>query len=294
MALLRTACIQMRSGTRIEHNIRDASDVIREAAALGAQLIATPEMTSLLDIRPGKAAGRIVAENEDKALSAFKALAQELCVWLVIGSLPVRHAQDTRAANRSFLIAPNGSLQARYDKIHMFDVDVGDGQSYRESTAYRPGQHAILADMPIAKLGMSICYDLRFPSLYRALAQAGADILCIPSAFTRITGEAHWHVLVRARAIETGTFVLAPAQGGQHEDGRRTFGHSLIVSPWGEILAEAEGTEPGVIVADLDLDAVAEARRRVPSLMMSSDWTNAAVTVVPWQDHPMPPQISRE
>ena len=255
----------MRSGVEVAPNIAAAAALIREAAGKGATFIATPEMTNLLDIRPGMARPKIV-EQDDIPLHAFQALAAELRVTLLIGSLAVTLESDERFANRSFLIGQDGGVIAHYDKIHMFDVEVGDGQSYRESRAYRPGEAAMLAAAPFGKVGMTICYDLRFPHLYRRLAQAGAEILTIPAAFTRVTGEAHWHVLVRARAIETGSFVIAPAQGGKHEDGRETFGHSLIVAPWGDVLAEAGGAEPGIILADLDLDEVAKARGRIPSL----------------------------
>ena len=265
MTKIRAACVQMRSGVEVAPNIAAAAALIREAAGRGATFIATPEMTNLLDIRPGMARPKIV-EQDDIPLHAFQALAVELRVTLLIGSLAVTLEGEERFANRSFLIGPDGGVIARYDKIHMFDVEVGDGQSYRESRAYRPGEAAMLAAAPFGKVGMTICYDLRFPHLYRRLAQAGAEILTIPAAFTRVTGEAHWHVLVRARAIETGSFVIAPAQGGKHEDGRETFGHSLIVAPWGDVLAEADGAEPGIILADLDLDEVAKARGRIPSL----------------------------
>ena len=266
MTHLRVACVQMRSGVEIAPNIAAASDLIRDAAGQGAQLVATPEMTNLLDIRPGKARPKIVPEADDQTLAAMRSLAAELGIWVLIGSIAVTLEGEDRLANRSVLIAPDGSVRARYDKIHMFDVEVGDGQSYRESRAYRPGERAVLAETEFGKLGMTICYDVRFPHLYRKLAQAGAGILTIPAAFTRVTGKAHWHVLVRARAIETSSFIIAPAQGGKHEDGRETFGHSLIVSPWGEVLTEKADDEPGVILADLDLDAVAIARRRIPSL----------------------------
>jgi len=271
MSKVRVACVQMRSGVEIAPNIAAASGLIRDAAGQGAQLVATPEMTNLLDIRPGKARPKIVPEADDQTLAAMRGLAAELGIWMLIGSIAVTLAGEDRLANRSVLIAPDGSVRARYDKIHMFDVEVGDGQSYRESRAYRPGERAVLAETEFGKLGMTICYDVRFPHLYRKLAQAGAGILTIPAAFTRVTGKAHWHVLVRARAIETGSFVIAPAQGGKHEDGRETFGHSLIVSPWGEVLAEKADDEPGVILADLDLDAVAIARRRIPSLGNDQD-----------------------
>lgn len=266
MTRLLAACIQMRSGTEPAANIAAASALIRQAAGQGATFIATPEMTNLLDIRPGMARAKVRREAEDVSLPVLRALAAELGITLLIGSLAIALEDDERFANRSFLIAPDGSVIARYDKIHMFDVEVGDGQTYRESRAYRPGTEAVLAQAPFVRLGLTICYDVRFPHLYRRLAQAGAEILTIPAAFTRVTGEAHWDVLIRARAIETGCFVIAPAQGGKHEDGRETFGHSLIVSPWGEVLAEAPGAEPGIIVAEIDLAEVTKARGRIPSL----------------------------
>ncbi|MCR9224098.1 MAG: carbon-nitrogen hydrolase family protein [Hyphomonas sp.] len=266
MTTVRAACIQMRSTTDVATNLEDALRLIRVAAAEGAEFIATPEMTNLLDIRPGQARPKIKLEAEDACLDALSALAAELGVTLLIGSLAVALPDDDRFANRSFLIGPDGSVLARYDKIHMFDVEVGDGQTYRESKAYRAGREAVLARTPIAQVGMTICYDVRFPHLYRTLAQAGAELITVPAAFTRVTGAAHWHALLRARAIETGCFVLASAQGGLHEDGRETYGHSLIISPWGEIMAEAKGEEPGIILADLDLHQVAKARARIPAL----------------------------
>jgi deaminated glutathione amidase len=266
---LTAACIQMRSGTEPSANLAAATALIRQAAGQGARFIATPEMTNLLDIRPGMARPKVRTEASDESLPAFRALAAELGITLLIGSLAIalEDGADDRFANRSFLIGPDGGVIARYDKIHMFDVEVGDGQNYRESRAYRPGETAVLAAAPFGKLGLTICYDVRFPHLHRALAKAGAGILTIPAAFTRVTGEAHWHVLVRARAIETGCFVLAPAQSGKHEDGRETFGHSLIVSPWGEVLAEGSATEPGIVMAELDLAEVAKARGRIPALV---------------------------
>lgn len=266
MTIIRAACVQMRSGTEVAPNVAAASALIREAAEQGAMFITTPEMTNLLDIRPGTARPKIVKQDDDATLAAFRALADELGAWLLLGSIAVTLEDDDRFANRSFLIGPDGKIIAQYDKIHMFDVEVGDGQTYRESRTYRPGTSAMLAETAFGPVGMTICYDLRFPALYRTLAQAGAQLLTVPAAFTRVTGEAHWHVLMRARAIETGCFVVAPAQGGKHEDGRETFGHSLIISPWGEILAEADGDEPGVIWADIDLEQVTKARARIPSL----------------------------
>ena len=266
MSLLRAACIQMRSTPDVAPNIAASTTLIRTAVDQGATFVATPEMTNILDIRPGQARTRIALESDDACLSALRDLASELRITLLIGSLAIALPDDDRFANRSYLIGPEGEILGRYDKIHMFDVDVGDGQAYRESNAYRAGLCATLADTPAGQVGMTICYDVRFPQLYRSLGQAGAEVITIPAAFTQVTGKAHWHVLVRARAIETGCFILAPAQGGQHEDGRETFGHSLIVSPWGEILAEAAHDTPGIIVADLDLAEVTRARARIPAL----------------------------
>ena len=265
MDTLICACVQMRSSDDVQENLASARQMVRDAAASGARLIVTPEMTGFLDIRPGGTRSKARAEAEDECLAGLRALAAELGVWLVIGSLAVRIEGEERFANRSFLIGPDGAVAARYDKIHMFDVEVGDGQSYRESRAYRPGDRAVLARTPVGAIGMTVCYDVRFAYLYRRLAQAGAQILTVPAAFTRVTGEAHWHVLLRARAIETGSFVIAAAQGGKHADGRETYGHSLIVSPWGEILAEG-GAEPGIIVAPIDLAQSEKARSRIPSL----------------------------
>jgi len=264
--MIRTACIQMRSTTEVAPNIEAASALIRDAASDGASFVATPEMTNLLDIRPGQARAKVKAEADDECLKALSELARTLKITLLVGSLAIALPDDARFANRSYLIGPDGNILAHYDKIHMFDVEVGDGQSYRESKAYRAGQSACFADTSIGRVGMTICYDVRFPHLYRTLGQAGADLITIPSAFTRVTGDAHWHVLVRARAIETGSFVLAPAQGGQHDDGRETFGHSLIVSPWGEILAEADHDDPDYIIADLNMANVGKARARIPAL----------------------------
>ena len=261
----RIALLQMTSGVDPVANAATLDHAVTQAAGEGAAMLFTPEMSGLLDRDRKRAAHSIAAEEETVALARVRDAASRAGIWVSLGSLAV-DAGGGRWANRAFVIDPQGQIAARYDKIHMFDVEVGDGQSYRESRAYRPGERAVLAETEFGKLGMTICYDVRFPHLYRKLAQAGAGILTIPAAFTRVTGEAHWHVLVRARAIETGSFIIAPAQGGKHEDGRETFGHSLIVSPWGEVLAEKADDAPGVILADLDLDAVAIARRRIPSL----------------------------
>lgn len=266
MSKLRVACIQMRSGIDVAANIDAATSLISEAAAAGAQFIATPEMTNLIDIRPGMGRQKAQTEAESPALDAFCTLAHNLKVWLLIGSLAIKLPADNKLANRAFLIGPDGKVCARYDKLHMFDVAVGDGQSYRESNTYQAGKLAVLADTKLANIGLTICYDVRFPALYRALAQAGAQIITCPAAFTRVTGEAHWHTLLRARAIETGAFILAPAQTGQHEDGRETYGHSLIISPWGQIIAEKDEDATGILIADLDLSEVAKARGRIPSL----------------------------
>lgn len=256
--------VQMTSGPDIEPNVRAAGDLIREAAAQGAQFVSTPENTT--QIEPDKARVLALAEPEAShaAIPAFSALAAELKIWLLIGSLTVK-AGETKCWNRSYLFAPDGAIAARYDKVHMFDVEVGDGQTYRESRNFEAGSQPVLADLPWGRLGLTICYDIRFAYLYRTLAQAGAEILTAPAAFTEVTGQAHWHVLQRARAIETGCFLLAAAQCGTHAGGRRTYGHSLIVAPWGEVLADG-GSEPGVVLHELDLAAVTNARHRVPAL----------------------------
>lgn len=259
------ACIQMRAGRDVAANIADVSTLIEEAAGKGADFVMTPEMTSLLETKGEALFANAHEERDDAALTTLRALAAQKKIWLLIGSLPVRFS-DTKLVNRSFLIAPDGVVAARYDKIHMFDVDLAGGESYRESRQFEPGKQAVLADLPWGRLGLSICYDLRFPHLYRALAKAGADFLTVPAAFTRQTGAAHWHTLLTARAIETGCYVFAPAQGGRHACGRETFGHSLVVAPWGEIVAEAAHDEPCVLIAEIDGGRVAEARRRVPSL----------------------------
>ena len=224
----------------------------------------TPEVTPMLEPRGRLVLEKARPETADEWLPRYRSLARETGAWLLLGSMAVKVGEE-RCANRSLLIDPGGAVVARYDKIHMFDVDLEGGESYRESRRYRPGGEAVVADTPWGRIGMTVCYDMRFPSLYRDLAQAGADYLTVPSAFARPTGSAHWHVLLRARAIETGCFVFAPAQCGEHAEGRKTFGHSLIVDPWGEVLADG-GEEPGVVTADIDPAKVREARRMVPSL----------------------------
>jgi predicted amidohydrolase len=270
MATFRAACVQLRSTDDVGENIRTTCDLIRQARAQGADFIATPENTTLMAPDGGAKLENSYPEDRDPALPAFCALAEELGAWLLIGSLAIK-VSGTKTANRSFLIGPKGNILARYNKIFLFDVELPSGEIYRESNTVAGGDRAVLADLPWGKLGMTVCYDLRFPQLYRALAKAGAFLFTIPSAFTETTGKAHWHTLIRARAVENGAFVVAPAQGGRHANGRSTYGHSMIVAPWGEILAEA-GTEPGVIVADIDPAASADARARVPNLKHDRDF----------------------
>src|SRR3984893_12204081 len=261
----RVGLIQMRSGRTPQANTDAAIKLIGEAKSGGADYVLTPEVTNILESSREKLFASIVPEENDPTLATLRDLARTLGIYVHVGSLAVKVTPE-KAANRSFLIDRKGNVVARYDKIHMFDVDLTGGESYRESRSYRPGEMAVVSDLPWGRLGLTICYDLRFPALYRALAEAGASFLAIPSAFTKQTGEAHWHVLMRARAIENGCFVFAAAQGGKHENGRETFGHSLVVDPWGQIIAEA-GTEPGVIVAEVDPALVAAARSRIPSLV---------------------------
>jgi len=260
----KAAMIQMRSGLAPAANIEAAVRMIGEAKSAGADYVQTPEMTNILAARREQLFAAIVEEQSDAALAALRELARQLGIYIHVGSLAIRISSE-RAANRGFLIDRTGEIAARYDKIHMFDVDLGNGESYRESNNYRAGEAGVLADLPWGRLGVTICYDLRFPALYRALAEAGATMLAIPSAFTQKTGEAHWHVLNRARAIENGCYVFAAAQGGKHQNGRETFGHSLIVDPWGRVLAEG-GSEPGVVMAEIDPAEIAKARGRIPSL----------------------------
>ncbi len=261
---IKVACVQLRSSDDIDWNIRQASGLIRLAHKDGAHFIATPENTNLMALDGGAKLEKSFAEKDDPTLPSLSALAAELGVWLLIGSLAIKVSAD-KTANRSFLIAPDGSIEARYDKIHLFDVNLPSGETYRESNTVAPGDRAVVVSLPWARIGLSVCYDLRFPQLYRSLSKAGAEILTVPSAFTETTGKAHWHVLLRARAIENACFVVAPAQGGEHANGRRTYGHSLIVGPWGDILAEG-GTDPQMVAAELDLDEIGAARGRVPAL----------------------------
>lgn len=270
---MKTALVQLNSSDHPDDNLGKIQGFVAEAARAGAGFVLTPEVSNCVSTSRRQQNDVLKVEAEDATLAALRAQAAELNIWLLIGSLGLKTQDaDGRFANRSILIAPDGGVQARYDKIHMFDVQVTPEETYRESDGYRPGDCAVVTDTPFGKIGMSICYDIRFPYLYRALAQAGARILTVPAAFSYVTGAAHWHSLLRARAIETGCYVLAPAQTGVHQSGngkpRQTYGHSLVVSPWGEVLVDA-GTDTGVFLVDLDDSAVDEARRKVPSLTHS-------------------------
>ena len=270
MDQFRAACVQMRCGREIGANLDMAERLIREAAADGCSYIQTPEQTSTMEMSRKGLMAIIAAQEDDQGLKRIQALAKDLSIWLHIGSMSFLISDPAtgvpKAANRSVVLAPDGTIAATYDKIHMFDVDLENGESYRESNSFQPGAKAVSVALPWGVLGLSICYDLRFPYLYRTLCQQkGAKLLAIPAAFTKKTGEAHWHILMRARAVECGAFVIAAAQGGTHENGRQTYGHSLIVDPWGTILAEAED-EPCFIAADIDMGRVAKSRQAVPSL----------------------------
>ncbi len=273
MTLLTAACVQTCSSADVQKNLQAASALVREAKAKGAELVALPE--NVCSIAPDREMRfkNAFPENEHPALPVFSELAREMGIWLVAGSLSIRMAAD-KMANRTLVFGPEGKIAARYDKIHLFDADPKPGESYRESDYVTPGERMVLAETPWGKLGLSICYDVRFATLYRQLAKAGASIITVPAAFTVPTGQAHWHILLRARAIETGCFVLAPAQCGTHEGGRKTYGHSLIIAPWGDVLAEA-GDEPGVILAQLDLDKVTAARKAVASLQHDRSFLTA-------------------
>lgn len=268
MSTLPVALIQARTPASPEAGLAHLEPLIREAAAGGARLILTPEASNFLIRDPAKRAAALTDDGHDLVVAGLKALAKTLGVWLLIGSAIVTsgHEGDDRAANRSLLIDDQGQVVTTYDKLHVYDVDLPTGERWRESAAVRPGEQAVLADTPWGGLGLTICYDIRFPQLYRALAKAGARMIAVPAAFTVPTGEAHWEVLLRARAIETGAWILAPAQAGEHEDGRRTWGRSTVVAPWGEVVAKLDNDEPGVLFATLDFDAVDKARNAVPQL----------------------------
>lgn len=275
--ILRAGLIQLCSGDDPARNLPVTLDLVAQAASKGAMLVATPEVTNCVSTDRDHQRAVLQPEVRDQTLATLRTQARDLGIWLLIGSLALRTEEaDGRFANRSFLIAPDGAIAARYDKIHMFDVTVNSQETYRESAGYRPGEITALARIPGATLGLTICYDVRFPHLYRSLAQAGAGILTVPSAFSPVTGTAHWEVLLRARAIETGSFILAPAQSGDHAIStgkpRSTYGHSMVVAPWGEVLLDA-GTDVGAYLCDLDLSAIAQARSRVPALTHDREFT---------------------
>lgn len=273
MRKLRAAAVQLRSGIEPAANRAAAMPFLRQAAAAGARLICTPENTLRLDRDRARMLGAVGPEQGDSELVAWGRAAQELGVWLLLGSGAIATGAG-KVFNRSFLFTPEGKIAARYDKINMFDVQLGGGETYRESETVEGGGQAVVVEGPMgAKIGMTICYDLRFAPLYTALANAGAEIITVPAAFTVPTGQAHWEVLLRARAIETAAFVIAPAQGGKHEDGRSTWGHSIIIDPWGKVIARLENDEPGFIVADLDLDMVAASRAKIPAWQGGRDFT---------------------
>jgi len=280
------ACIQFTAGPDPEPNLRQVGDLVRRARDAGADLIMTPEASNLIE-SGRRRRDKARPEADDPFLAGMRELARELGAWLLLGSLvidpsgePGADASEERLANRSFLIDAGGGVVARYDKIHMFDIDLPGGESYRESNAYRPGGQTVVAETPWGRLGISVCYDVRFPYIYRALAQAGADFLSVPSVFTVPTGRAHWHVLLRARAIENGCFVFAPAQWGEHAGGRKSYGHSLIVDPWGEVMADG-GEEVGIVTALIDPARIAEARGMVPSLRHDRVFTPPALAPRP-------------
>lgn len=263
--MFRAACVQLRSSTSVSENLETTERLVREAAALGADYVQTPEMTNIVHRDRAALAASISPESSDPSVKLLSDLAGELGIVLHVGSLALK-AADGRIANRALLFGRGGHVMARYDKIHLFDVDLPGGESWRESAVYTPGDRAVVADLPSLRLGVSICYDIRFPQLYRAQAHAGALALTAPAAFTRQTGEAHWHVLQRARAIENGAFIISAAQAGRHADGRETYGHSIIVAPWGEVLAEAGGQGPEIVVAEIDPALALAARQRIPAL----------------------------
>lgn len=278
MATLPIALIQTRTPASPAAALAHVAPLIREAAAGGAKLILTPEATNFLIKDPAARAAALTTGDQDAVIAGLRDLARELGVWLLIGSAIVKsgHAGDDRAANRSLLIDDTGAVVATYDKLHVYDVDLPTGERWRESAAIRPGDKAVVADTPWARLGLTICYDIRFPHLYRALAKADAGMIAVPAAFTVPTGDAHWETLLRARAIETGCWILAPAQAGLHEDGRRTWGRSTVVGPWGEVVAKLDHDEPGVLFATLDFDAVTRARNAVPQLTHDRDFAGPA------------------
>jgi deaminated glutathione amidase len=271
MTSFTAACIQLRSGKTISDNADAAESLIRAAAKDGAQFVQTPEMSNVLVRSREELLDRISDAGDDQFLKRARALAAELGIYLHLGSLAVL-ACNGKVANRAFLIGPDGKILATYDKIHMFDVDLPNGESWRESATYEPGTQTVIADLPFAKVGMAVCYDIRFPAIFRTQARQGAQVLTGPAAFTRQTGQAHWHVLQRSRAIENGAYVISAAQGGTHEDGRETYGHSLIVDPWGAVIAEIDNDDPGYVLAEIDTQKVADARARIPAIANERDF----------------------
>ncbi len=269
----KAACIQVNATNDMAANIAVAGKLTRDAVADGANFVLMPENVAMMEWGRDNITAKAMPESEHPALQAFRGLAQDLRTWLHCGSLSVK-LPDGKIANRTYVVTPEGNIAAKYDKIHMFDVDLGNGETYVESATFSAGRQAVMVDLPWGRLGLSICYDLRFAHLYRHLAQAGAQFLTIPAAFTQRTGEAHWHVLQRARAIETGCFVFSPAQTGTHAGGRQTYGHALIINPWGEVLADA-GTDPGFISAVIDPAEVASARGRVPAISRDTSFAPA-------------------
>ena len=274
---LTCAAVQMRSTTDIAANRDDFERLVREAAGRGATYVQTPEMTGLIQKNRKALLEEISPEADDPIAATASSLSKELGIWLHVGSTPIALG-DGKVANRAFLFAPDGGKRVSYDKIHMFDVDLDNGESWRESATYRPGERAVTVDVADARFGLGICYDIRFPQLFQSQALAGAQVLTAPAAFTRQTGEAHWHVLQRARAIENGAFVISAAQGGKHEDGRETYGHSLVVDPWGAVLAEADGDEPGIVLAEIDPAESANARAKIPNLKNAQDFRAETVS----------------
>lgn len=259
------ACLQVNAGNDMAANIAEAERLIRQARDRGADMVFMPENVVMMEWGKANILAKAYAEDAHPGLAAFRALARELSLWLHCGTLAIRVDGGDRVANRTYVVNPQGDIAAVYDKIHMFDVDLDNGESYRESATFRPGEMLSTVDLPWGRLGLSVCYDIRFPTLFRTMAKAGADFLTIPAAFTKVTGEAHWHILQRARAIENGCYVISPAQTGTHANDRKTYGHALIIDPWGDVLADA-GTEPGLIMATIDPAKVASVRGKVPSL----------------------------
>ena len=272
MGMMRVACVQMRSGTNEAANIAAMEKLVCEAAGEGAVYVQTPEMTGIMERDPANLLSQISEDEGNPVFAAAASLASELGIWLHLGSTAIKLG-ERKAANRGALFSPRGERVATYDKIHMFDVDLDGGESYRESNRYEPGGQSVVVDTGAFKLGMAVCYDVRFPRIFRKQAQCGAQILTLPAAFTRPTGKAHWKTLLTARAIENGAFVIAAAQGGEHEDGRATWGHSIIIGPWGEIVGELEHDEPGILVRDIDLQEAGDARAKIPALANERDFT---------------------